>query len=61
LGVEYRFEKLTVDYAYNYLVEVDRGLGHEVGDLGAAGERNGKFEDIHAHIFMITFSYKFTN
>jgi long-chain fatty acid transport protein len=65
VGVGGHWQALTVDFAYNYLTADNIDWDNEVGDaIGpgvlAGGDRvRGKFKDTDAHLFGLTFIYKF--
>jgi long-chain fatty acid transport protein len=62
LGFGVKHEKMTFDFAYNYLDDESRDFNNEVGDSPAGlglPRMTGKFKDVDAHIFGINLSYKF--
>jgi long-chain fatty acid transport protein len=64
-GASGHYKSLTVDFAYNYLVDEEREWNNEKGDsIGsgalAGGTRvTGKFKDGGAHIFGLNLTYRF--
>lgn len=66
VGVGGHWQALTVDFAYNYLTADNVDWDNEVGDAGLTGNPptgstrvTGKFKDTDAHLFGLTFIYKF--
>ncbi|KAA0259403.1 transporter [Deferribacter autotrophicus] len=56
LGFGLNFEKVTLDFAYNYLDDEGRDFNNEVGQPYNV---IGKFTDVSAHIFGVNLTYKF--
>lgn len=63
VGFGLNFNKITLDFAYNYLDDEDRDFNNPVGEEApygyAAPTLTGKFKDIDAHIFGVSLTYKF--
>lgn len=64
LGFGTHYEKWTVDFAYNYLMDDDRSFNNAAGDYDTltqspAGRLTGEFKDFHANIFALNVSYRF--
>jgi len=64
-GASGHYKSLTVDFAYNYLVDDDRKWNNAKGDPSAALARagykriTGEFNDKDAHIFGLNLTYRF--
>jgi long-subunit fatty acid transport protein len=55
------WQALTVDFAYNYLTADNVDWDNDVGKAPnpGGGPVTGKFKDTDAHLFGLTFIYKF--
>jgi len=54
IGFGLNFNKITLDFAYNYLDDEDRTFNNSVGN-----GLTGKFKDVDAQIFGLNVTYKF--
>jgi long-chain fatty acid transport protein len=65
IGASGHFNKMTLDFAYNYLADEDRNFdnskGNAVGSGALAGGTRvtGTFKDSNAHIFGLNLTYRF--
>jgi long-chain fatty acid transport protein len=61
VGVGGHWQALTVDFAYNYLTADNVDWDNDVGKAPnpGGGPVTGKFKDTDAHLFGLTFIYKF--
>lgn len=63
-GFGSHYEKWTVDFAYNYVLDEDRTFNNEAGNYGTisgtrVGRLTGEFTDVQVHVFVLNVSYRF--